>query len=229
MSHHWHHDADSVINGTTVFLRSGQPKWGAKWPFWWCDTTGDSVSIINGITTFLRSRQSKWALIWLFWSVMPLALHDIVRTVICTTEFTGSSKNQMRCNMTFWSGDTIGIDIGIMMPTAFSMASLHSLVQDGQNEVQHDFLGLLQHWHQDWHHMILTALSKEPLHFSCQGNWNEAQWLFWPCDANGISVSITWCQWHQKWHYCIFSSTWSTWPFLSCSAIRTHIVIKKCW
>ena len=71
------------------------------------------------------------------------------------------------------SCDTGGINNGItalcwlqcqILPMALSIAPLHSLDQEDQNEVQHDLLVMGHHW--CWHQqqMMLTALSMAPLH-----------------------------------------------------------------
>ena len=51
-----------------------------------------------------------------------------------------------------------------MMQTALLMIPLHSLGQDDQNEVQHDFLVMCHHWDEHKHHMMLMALSMTPFH-----------------------------------------------------------------
>ena len=76
----------------------------------------------------------------------------------------------MRCNMTFWSYNTIGISVTkchqcwcqyYMMPMAFSMAPLHYLGQDSWNKVQHHLLD----------HVM-------------------------PCTG----IAIMWCLWCHQWH-----------------------------
>ena len=52
--HHWYdmmpllvvHDANWVVNGTLVFLRSRWSKLGTTWLFWSCNTIGTSVAIM---------------------------------------------------------------------------------------------------------------------------------------------------------------------------------------
>ena len=62
-----------------------------------------------------------------------------------------------------------------MMWRASSRALLHSLHQDDQNEVQHDFLVMWCDWYQLQSHVTLTALSMTPLHSLGKDDQNEVQ------------------------------------------------------
>ena len=52
-------------------------------------------------------------------------------------------RQSERCNMTFF-GQVVPWNLCDMMLTASSMVPLHSLGQDNQNEVQHDFFDQLK-------------------------------------------------------------------------------------
>ena len=140
----------------------------------------------------------------------------------------------MRCNMTLlvmrchWHWHQHH-----MKPMAKSVATLHSLGQDNQNKVQHDFSVMWHHWHKHWHHMILITLSIEPLHSLCQANLREVQHDFGhvmlltlvlpPHVADDIinDTIVSPRSWWSKWG--------ATLPFYSCYAINTDIGIKWCW
>ena len=91
----------------------------------------------------------------------------------------------------FLSCDGFGAGIGIMkMLMALSMAQLHLLCQDDQNEVQHDFFG----------YVILLApvlASHDVKGTTAFINWRWSKWggtpMFWSCDAIDTGNCITWC------------------------------------
>ena len=56
-----------------------------------------------------------------------------------------------------------------------SMAALHSLGQDDQNEIKHDILFMRHHWHWCEHHVMSMASSIAPLHSLYQDDQNEMQ------------------------------------------------------
>ena len=87
--------------------------------------------------------------------------------------------------MTFWSCETIGRNIG-MIQIVLSMTAFHSLCQNDQKEVLHDFLVMSCHWHWYQNHVMPTALSMVPLHFLGKDEQNEVQHEF----------LVMYCHWH---------------------------------
>ena len=86
-----------------------------------------------------------------------------------------------------------------MMLMALSMAPLHSLNQDDQNEWQHDLFGLWRQQHYQWHHCIPWVRIIEV----------RCNMTFWLRSAFGTSISITSCWWHCQWyHYIHRSKQW---------------------
>ena len=63
----------------------------------------------------------------------------------------------------FWSHYAIGAGI-IVMWCCHLWHHCIPLVNDDQNEVQHDLFGNWHHWYQGWCHMTPTVLSMTPLH-----------------------------------------------------------------
>ena len=72
------------------------------------------------------------------------------------------------CNILFWSLLPLAPALGSQDAIALSMAPLHSLGQDYENEVQHDFMVMWHHWDQYQCNMI-------PLHSLGQDDLNEVQ------------------------------------------------------
>ena len=76
-----------------------------------------------------------------------------------------------------------------VLDTASSMAQIHSLCPDDQNEVQYDFLVTWYHWCQDWCNRMLRASSMSPMHSLGQGNQMR-------CNITFMWFNQHWC-WHQ--------------------------------
>ena len=71
------------------------------------------------------------------------------------------------------------------------MAPLKHLGQDNQDEVQHDFLVMLCHWHWCQHCMMLMALSMAPQNSFGHNSSVRCNVTFWSGDTTGISVGVT--------------------------------------
>ena len=89
------------------------------------------------------------------------------------------------------------------MPTALSMAPLHSLCQHDQNAVQHGLLVMWHHWPWNWYHMMLRASSVAPLLYLGQD-------IQMKCT---ITVLFMWCHWCQC-HMMPTASSVVPWHFL---------------
>ena len=111
----------------------------------------DTNGFVNCTTAFLRSRKLKWVVIWHFGYVMSLvlALASCDADVIVNGTITFLRSG--------WSRDATWLLIMWhyrtpcqchMKQMASYMAPLPSLGCDNQNEVQHDVLVILCHWHQ---------------------------------------------------------------------------------
>ena len=171
-----------------------------KMTFLSCDAIGTSISLINGIIAFLGSSQSKWGQHDFIGHVMPLAMalvsYDANGIINGTTAFLRWTM-KLRHRKTFlvmwclWHHH-------YMMPMASSVAILHTLGQDGQNEVQHHLFSCHTH-------VASTGIINGTIAFlwSRQSNW-DATWLFGydmpktlaSYDTNGI-VNGTW-HWGQQ-------------------------------
>ena len=114
--------ANGIVNGTTVFIRSRQSKWGATW------CLGHVMPLVLGLTSYDST------------------------CIINSTIVPWGQGNQNKVQHYFLAYDSIDISIGItychihscqheMMHTALLMASLNYLGQDNWKEVQHDFFG----------------------------------------------------------------------------------------
>ena len=84
------HGANSVVNGTTAFLRSRQPKWGVTWcfdhvtPLVLSSILCDDDIIINDIIASPGSRWSKWGTTWLFLVMWPNNVVYMLTPHYCT-------------------------------------------------------------------------------------------------------------------------------------------------
>ena len=114
------HDATCIVNGTTAFIKSRQPKWGATWlsdhgmPLALVLASHYTKSIKNAIITFLRTRQFTKDATCLFGHLMPLALasgwndgNNIINGTITFLMLRQLKRN----TMTFWSYNAT--DMGI--------------------------------------------------------------------------------------------------------------------
>ena len=98
---------------------------------------------------------------------------------------------EMRCNMTSGHWCPWCRDQHHVMPKASSMTPLHSLGQDDQKEVQHDFSVMWQHWLQHLHHYDANGIVNVITAFP-RSTWSK--WV------------VTWhfgqlCHWHQHLHH----------------------------
>ena len=91
-----------------------------------------------------------------------------------------------------------------MMLTPSSMAPLHLLGQDNQDEVQHDCFGHVMP-------LISTSILCDVYGIvngitaflrSRQSKWGVT-WLFGSCETTGTDISITWWWQCHQWHNCI--------------------------
>ena len=96
---------------------------------------------------------------------------------------------ETRCTMIFYHVMPVWNHITLMTS---SIAPLHLLIQDDQNEMQHDFSVIWHCWHWYQHHGMPMALSIAPLLSLGWDDWNNVQhnilamWCHWCC-----------CQWHM--------------------------------
>ena len=61
------HDANGIVNDTTVFLRARPHLLGNVTTLAPAFVSHDTDSIVNDTITFFLSRQFKWVATWLFW------------------------------------------------------------------------------------------------------------------------------------------------------------------
>ena len=182
--------ANSVVKGTTAFIRLRQLKWSVIWVFviWYllalASVSHAVNSIINGTNAFLRLGNWNERQYDLFGQVMPLVLasvsHDADGVINGTTAVLRSLMIEMRFKMNFLSLTPLCTSGWYnMMPTILSMAPLHSLGQDNWNVVQHDILFQWHHWCWHQHYMKPIALSMAHLH-SLGPRWFKfgATWVF---------------------------------------------------
>ena len=94
----WHH-ANSIINGTSAFLRSRQSNWDTTWPYWSCNTMGAGSWWFwqhhhQWHHCILWAKKLKWGETWLFCYVKPLAQasYDANGVINGTTVFIRSRK-----------------------------------------------------------------------------------------------------------------------------------------
>ena len=105
----------------------------------------------------------------------------------------------MPLTSTLVSHDTIGIGVSVMWCHCIDV----SIMWCGQHHQWYHYIPKVKrikiwcnmtfwvmwhHWHQPWHHVIPILFTMAPLHFLCQGNWNEVQQNF----------LVVWCLWY--WH-----------------------------
>ena len=149
------HYASSILNSTITVLRSRWSKWGATlhfrhvMPLALASASHHANGIVNCTTAFLRSTWSKWHVTWLFrscdnigtsfgiiWYWQHRQWHHYIPYVWMI---------KMRSNMTFlviyhWYQCQCH-----MLPMVSSIASLNSLGQDYQNDVNMTFLVMWSH------------------------------------------------------------------------------------
>ena len=127
---------DNIITGTITFLVSRWSKWGATWLFGHvmplAPVLHNAPSIINGITEFLRSGWFKWHATWHFDHVITTgtSIHITQCWWHCQWHCGISylKEIKIKCNMIFWSCDTIGTSTGITWcKWCHQMAPLYSL------------------------------------------------------------------------------------------------------
>ena len=151
----------------------------------------DANGITNDTIALLKSSWSKWAVTWPFGHVTsftPVAAScDADGIINCTITFLRSRQSNWEAIWLFWSCDAFWPH-HYMMPMVSSVAPLHSLGQDDLNEVQHDFLVMVQHLCQ-----YLTLLECPPEHrclphHTCMSHYT-------------INILNMWTP-----HYCIYKS-----------------------
>ena len=92
----------------------------------------------------------------------------------------------MRCNNTFWSCDAIGSSIGIML-IVLSMAPLHSLGQDDENEVQHNLSV----------HVMPLALASVSNDANSIINGTTTSLMLRTAERCNVTSLVMWFYWHQ--------------------------------
>ena len=118
-----------------------------------------------------------------------------------------------------------------VVPMALSTVLLHSF-QDDWNKV------FWCHWHQHWHHVILTASSIGKSYLLGQGNWNEVlqyvlflwdHWCWHWHHVMLVALSIAHCIYYVmmirtrcNMNFMIMQCHWAT-PWLLCVHASVHI------
>ena len=182
MWHHWplhQHHVMPKVSSMASLHSLGEDNWNqVKRPFWLCDVFGagifashDAKRILNGTSASLRLRQSKWHVAWL------LRSHDATAISIHITWY----HWHWCCHVILlhWCQHHV-------MWTALSMAPLHYLGQENQNEVQHDSFGHVHYWHHFWHYFDSVVSCTTTFLWSRQSKWG-ATWLF----AHLIPLALT--------------------------------------
>ena len=163
------HDAKSVMNDTTTFLRWRLSKWEATWHFGHVTPIASTQvsSDANGTIPFLMQRWSKWGVMWLFGHMTPLTLawcHMMLMALSMALLHSIAQESKWCRTWYLWSHDATGACVSIQ---------LHSLGQDDTNQVKWNFLAMCHDLH--WHHKIMMALSMTTLHLLVLYNQNELQ------------------------------------------------------
>ena len=124
----------------------------------------------------------------------------------------------------------LSLDI-LCVPILLSMAPMHLLGHNDQNEEKPDSLYIWCHWYQCWHHMVQMELKMTSLYSLLQDNWNDVQLC--SCYTIGTGVTVTWCWWHHQWHHSIpeikMIEMRCSMTFWWCAVIGIDICSMWCW
>ena len=154
------HDADGIINETTMFPRSRQTN-EVQYDFWSCDSIG-TIHFLgqdnHGVTCPYDTTDTTVTWCWQHhqWNHCISQVKAIKRGAIWL----------------FWSCDAIG--------------TIHFLGQDNENVIQHDNMTPLTLPSHDADGIINGTITFLSLRYSKRG----ATWPFWSCDAPGTNGVI---------------------------------------